>query len=234
MKKKVFLSIIATLFILFGVNQYLEKQRYEDYLSLQVANDFSRLSFAIFNSQRIYEEVLSTETISLEQVKVIFDNKYSISRITQDYQGFGSDLNRINRNDVENLPALNTSSIAEYFRRLSWDKAEKLDLAPESVLQQFPYPLEEVGTFPIEQKQVEAIEMFTDLNSRWINVINKYVKGANEGSLTLDSDVYFAAYGDTALKEDYWTDVVVAMDVATREFLKEHNIYPNQLMDFLY
>lgn len=82
--------------------------------------------------------------------------------------------------------------------------------------------------------QVEAIEMFKDLNSRWVNVITEYVKGVNEGSLTLDSDVYFAAYRDTALKEDYWTDVVVAKDVATDEFLKEFNIYPNQLRDFLY
>lgn len=107
--KIILLSLVVVVFFVYAINQYLEKQRYESYLSMQVANDFSRLSSSVINNEKMYNEILQSGTISLQEVMNLYHNNYETVRIAQEYQNFAIDLRRLGRDEVNNSPSLNAS-----------------------------------------------------------------------------------------------------------------------------
>ncbi|MCZ0701677.1 hypothetical protein J2T56_000115 [Natronobacillus azotifigens] len=220
--KIILLSLVVVVFFVYAINQYLEKQRYESYLSMQVENDFSRLSSSVINNEKMYNEILQSGTISLQEVMNLYHNNYEIVRIAQEYQNFAIDLRRLGRDEVNNSPSLNASDIAWFFQRLIWNIAEEEGI--EQSIEQFPYALGREENYSLDEEFLEKITVVNELNKRWVHVIEIYVEGAKELS-NANSDVYFDKYRDHAIKDDYWVDVVLQMDIETEEYLKEHNYY---------
>lgn len=227
--KIILLSLVVVVFFVYAINQYLEKQRYESYLSIQVANDFSRLSSSVINNEKMYNEILQSGTISLQEVMNLYHNNYEIVRIAQEYQNFAIDLRRLGRDEVNNSPSLNASDIAWFFQRLIWNIAEEEGI--EHSIEQFPYALGREENYSLDEEFLEKITVVNELNKRWVHVIETYVEGAKELS-TSNPDVYFDKYRDSAIKDDYWIDVVLQMDIETEDYLNKHKYYGG-LRDFL-
>ncbi|MBU9713559.1 hypothetical protein [Evansella tamaricis] len=228
MKQKVagvFLLVVIIIISIWGVNQYLDKQRYENYLSLQIANNISTLISSITANQQIYNEIISSKTISLGQVETLYDNNYSIVRITQDYQQFAIALKRLDRDSVNNLPANNSTNIANFFYLLIWDIAKEEGFDKDIRESHFPYELTYTSKFEVEQNEIEKIKKIRELNELWLTTIVENVVGVSDNG-RLNPDVYFDTYKDEAVISEYWVDIVTEMDGYTRDFL-EHNFLDN-------
>lgn len=109
-----------------------------------------------------------------------------------------------------------------FFQRLIWNIAEEEGI--EQSIEQFPYALGREENYSLDEEFLEKITVVNELNKRWVHVIETEVEGAKELS-TSNPDVYFDKYRDHAIKDDYWVDVVLQMDIETEEYLKEHNYY---------
>ncbi|QOY38094.1 hypothetical protein AWH56_011455 [Anaerobacillus isosaccharinicus] len=234
MKQKVagvFLLVAIIIISTWGFNQYLEKQRYERYLSLQIANNISTLISSVTGNQRIYNDIISSNTISLEQAETLYENNYSIVRITQDYQHLAIDLKRLDRDAVNNLPANNASNIGHYYQLLIWDIAEKEGFDKQNRTPHFPYQLTHTSKFEVEQNEIKKIEMIRELNELWLTAIVDNVIGVVDNG-DLNPDVYFDTYRD-AIKSDYWVKLVTEMDSYTKEYLI-NNDHLNEIGTILY
>lgn len=216
------LGIALLLAITIGVNQYFEKQRYERYLSLQVANDFSELSSAIINNQRIYSEILTTNEISFEQAESLYKNNYAIVRLTQNYQNLARLLKFVSDSELSNLPTNNASSIAYFFEHLIWGIGENEGLTnKENRVFHLPFELAAFGSFQLEDIDIEKIDKIRQLNELWVNVLTENITGVSSERI-VDPDIYFETYKETAVKSRFWLDVVAKMDEVTKKFLDEN------------
>lgn len=229
MKQKVagvFLLVVIIIISIWGVNQYIDKQRYESYLSVQVANNIATLISSVMINQQLYNDIIRLNTISLEQVITLYENNYSIVGITQDYQNLAIDLNRIDRDVINNLPANNASHIAYFFYLLIWEIAEGEGLQVENRTHQFPFELSQTNEFDIEESKVEKIERIKELNELWITSLLDNVIGiADNGEL--NPDVYFDTYRNDAIISEYWVNIVTEMDGYTENYLLDNNYLDN-------
>ncbi|WP_409250690.1 hypothetical protein V1502_10980 [Bacillus sp. SCS-153A] len=215
----VFILIIV---IVFGFQQYLIKQRYESYLSLQVANDMSKLYSAVFNNKQIYEKIISSETISLKQAEQLYNNNYSIVRVTQEYQELALQLKRVEMSELGNLPASNAGSIAFFFRLLIWDIAGKEGISDSHYAFNLPYELPPSKHYKLESEELGKIVKVKELNDAWTNAFVQNIEGvSNEGKF--DSELYYEAYREKGITHDFWSEVVKDMDIKTDRYLKSNN-----------
>lgn len=235
MKHKVIITLlIIALFLIsaIAVNKYIENQRYERYMSLQVANSISRLSTDLLLNREIYNNIIDLDTITLEQLELLEGNNNSLSMTTQDLRILAIDLKRIQHEDTSNATANNASDIGYFFRRLTWDKAENEGIDIESRVNMLPDELSSTAEFSLEKDEKKKIEMIRDLNERWINVVANNINGLSEGQ-TFNPDIYFDSYRDNAIKLDFWVDLIVQMEIETHEFLTENN-HLDKMGTFLY
>uniref|UniRef100_UPI00388E0C86 hypothetical protein n=1 Tax=Radiobacillus sp. PE A8.2 TaxID=3380349 RepID=UPI00388E0C86 len=216
MKPRIIYAIVAVIIIvisIFGVRQYLENQRYESYLSMQIANDVSRLTSAIRVNQTIYDELLNSSSLSQEQVETLFHNNYSIVNIAQEHKNLVSQFNRSDQ-DLDNIPANKASDIAYYFKGLIWDIAERQGIYVANKTTQFPIELSKSESYSIKDKELEKIEIIKKMNDIWLQAIANNVEGVLvEGKM--NSDIFFDTYVEKGITSHYWVNVALEMEKKT-------------------
>lgn len=225
MKHKIIIPLLSIALILvsiLGVNKYIENERYESYISLDVANKISRITTDLLQNQKIYNDIIHSDTITLEQVELLYENNYSLGKKAQELEHLATSLKRIDREDISNITANNASDIGYFFSEFIWDKAEGVGIDRDSTVYHLPYELPSSQEFTLELDEKEKIEMTRELNEHWINTVAKNVAGLSEEQV-FNPDLYFKSYQDDAINSTFWVDLIVQMEAVTEVFLHENN-----------
>ena len=225
MKHKVTITLLIIAFILatvLGVNKYKENQRYESYISLHLINDISSLTTDLLQNQRIYNDILQFDIITPEQVESLHNNNYSLGKVTQDLHYLSTVLQRTEHDEIRNITANNASDIGYFFTELIWDKAEREGIDNDARVYHLPYGLPSLIEFEIEQDEKEKIEMIKELNERWLNAVANNIEDFSENQI-LNLNLSVDYYEKNAIKQEFWVDLIVQMEMETKEFLSENN-----------
>ncbi|CQR48245.1 hypothetical protein BN1058_02599 [Paraliobacillus sp. PM-2] len=228
MKPRIIYALVAIIIIIisiFGVRQYLENERYENFLSRQVANDIGRLTGAVRVNETIYDEISSSRSLSLEQVETLFHNNHSIVNIAQEHKNLVLQFKRSGQ-ELDNIPANKASDIAYYFKRLIWDIAERQGIDVSNKTTQFPIHLSKSKPYPIKDKELKKIRIIKGLNNTWSQVISNNVKCVSDEGI-MNSDIFFDEYVDKGITSDYWVNVAVEMEKRTDKYLDKNYLLLN-------
>jgi hypothetical protein len=209
---------------LFAFKQTQENKRYEEYLSLQMFNDYSRLASSIMQNQIYYEEILETKSITSDQMRYLHQNNSDMTMVAQEYLYFAVDLKRINADDISNITSTNAASVGNYFRRLASHFAEELGVYNEGTYDLMSVNILPDETFPLEKDTLKDIEMIRDLNEEWLAVVVENVNGAAFNKFQLDHELYSESYFEETIEKEFWVEVTVKLEKVTERFLKEQNV----------
>lgn len=230
MKYKVAITLLTIgLFLIsaFGVYTYIENQRYERYLSFQMTSDISRLTTALLKNQQIYSDVIDSDIITLEQAELLYENNFLLARTTQELQDLAVVLKKIEQEDISNITATNASDIGYLFSVFIWDEGEREAVDNEPKVYRFPDTIE----FALAQEEKEKIELIDELNKGWIDSVVNNNKAFSEEQI-FNSDLFFDLYQDNAINSEFWVDLIVNMEIETKEFLT--NNYLDKIGTILY
>ena len=230
MKYKVAITLLTIgLFLIsaFGVYTYIENQRYERYLSFQMTSDISRLTTALLKNQQIYSDVIDSDIITLEQAELLYENNFLLARTTQELQDLAVVLKKIEQEDISNITATNASDIGYLFSVFIWDEGEREAVDNEPKVYRFPDTIE----FALAQDEKEKIELIDELNKGWIDSVVNNNKAFSEEQI-FNSDLFFDLYQDNAINSEFWVDLIVNMEIETKEFLT--NNYLDKIGTILY
>ncbi len=95
--------------------------------------------------------MLSSETLSQDQVETLFHNNYSIVNIAQEHKNLVLQFKRFSQ-ELDNSLANKASDIAYYFERLIWDTKEKQGIDVANKTTQFPIELPKSKSYPLKTK----------------------------------------------------------------------------------
>lgn len=194
--------VIGLLMISVFVNYkyYKVNDRYELYLSGEMANQISPLATSIFENADILEKVLQDEVITRELTEVIESNFRQIGMQSQDILYQASRFDRIGH-EVKNIAALKNSDIRYYFEKIKrdLDEGEKISLTHEQVEQIKVYK-----TLVDEYKKIIDNELIAvPVKDSVSDNIAHIHYGMPEG--------YWDAYREEGITHDYWVNIILKM-----------------------
>lgn len=128
MKKWLLYLLTPVLVLVAGVfiwKSFEEKAVYESFISEQLANDLSRLSYYLVINQRMYEEISTNQAITPAQLEQLSEQNSFIVRTTQLYLQLGMNLKPELPDRGRNSIAHHALQIGFYFDRLAYELVER-------------------------------------------------------------------------------------------------------------
>jgi len=127
--KDIILFILIVFLFFWGYQSWTENKHYEEYLSHDMSNELSKVVYGSQQTQSILEEVISTETLTVEQAENLSRGYMRIVQYAQKYETVANHfLERIDKEAFSNKTANLAADCGYYFMRLSDDLDQPISL----------------------------------------------------------------------------------------------------------
>lgn len=196
-KVMLLLIISVTFSSVFTIIQYRENINYEKYISfnikssiVQISSNLQKLSVGDQDNDPILESVIKKRMLSSDQI-------HSISKlflqISQDIRNL-DDINKyINENSIDNEPTITfMMNLYHIFDNLSYQQND----------------------IKLTDKEIEFIDNLNQIIKEFSNIYKDIpIRSNSEYSYTR----YYEEFWDTAVNDQFWTDILVAMEELSNE-----------------
>ncbi|MCT8138502.1 hypothetical protein H1D32_12580 [Anaerobacillus sp. CMMVII] len=122
----VVLLVISLVFFIHYINLFLSNKGYEQYHSHRLMNNISTLTHSLLDNQEIYEEIVSTEVLTKEQVERIHNNTYVIYNFYEDYSSLAALIRGFKKDGPSTSSAASTIE-AVFNRIMTYQEVVNLD-----------------------------------------------------------------------------------------------------------
>jgi len=218
-KANAVIIVVVVILTLFGYAQYKENQKYERYLSRQLFNNVSRLSWSTVLNGFVLDDVLTEKKITQKQLSII-QNKYSDIRT---YGGQVIDLasqylTRLNveEYDIHPYPLYMASDVLHYLDMLERDKLKG----------------EEYVTLSAEEPK--RYKLMKSINNVWVKSITENIKGIHipssenvvdgavkQNSEYITTDSYRDIYRNNMVNSNDWIEMIREMQRSSEEYERQ-------------
>lgn len=118
--RKIVTVLIILLILCFGFYQYMDKQHYVRYMSHQLSGAVSGMSSALYNNQIMYEEILDSRSITLEQMDMILSYNGSFGVKVRELKMIAVNFfERASDEELNSITAFTASDINSFFMKYS-------------------------------------------------------------------------------------------------------------------
>ncbi|WP_340003076.1 hypothetical protein [Oceanobacillus sp. FSL K6-0127] len=218
--RKIVTVLIILLILCFGFYQYMDKQHYVRYMSHQLSGAVSGMSSALYNNQIMYEEILDSRSITLEQMDMILSYNGSFGVKVRELKMIAVNFfERASDEELNSITAFTASDINSFFYEIQWDIVyeEKLDN-----LSDLTTILSKNERIKLNEDELEHIHTIQALNSLWREALINNINGINPDTGTVNTDLFFDIYREKGFIKDDWINLLIDFDSITTEFLEEH------------
>jgi hypothetical protein len=195
-------TVILALFILAFIatgallwKEHTDNNAYQTYLSDVLSNRVSSLISNITSVDRVLTEVINTQTINKNQASSLYGNFYSIKERNEEVTDIGIRLNKIQRNENDEVITTN-GKLSEYFKIIN-DA-----LTAEDIDQLTP-------------AQLEAFTEYQSLVTLYKEIVKSNVLGVTDTGVNGE---YWNNYFANGVEKDYWINLINDMENVTPEY----------------
>ncbi|WP_096186549.1 hypothetical protein [Evansella halocellulosilytica] len=218
-KKTVLISVIAVAFVavlLFAFQQLNEKQKYETYLSQELINEVSRLSWATVTNGYLLRDAIRDQQLSREDIEFIQSKYSSIAQSGRFITDLSRTLGVIDTSDyrIHPYPYFMATEFDRYLKKLknSFENGESLEL---------------------NEEQLDYFERMKEVNDVWTEALITHLHGVQippkhtrYGDITNDNfkvttRVYWNTYRGNFIKNQDWIDMLEQKQRESKPFISD-------------
>ncbi|WP_010093870.1 hypothetical protein [Ornithinibacillus scapharcae] len=211
--KNIIFAFVILLLIVVNVSQYIEKQKYIQYMSDNLMVDFGNMNSSILRANSVLDRILTTKELSQEDASLLKDASVLIASELQDYHQIAVyDLKRESIDNLSDTSETVASDIAIYFSDLFGNLPSVH------------------GSVKLNEYQLEKIKTIKQLSDRWRDEVEVHAVTVNPGQTveeTIDRFLngnYQEIYEKNAITKEYWVDFLVNLSNKTEAYLNQKNL----------
>ncbi|WP_078553405.1 hypothetical protein [Bacillus alkalicellulosilyticus] len=225
-KKAVTVGIILVT-LCFGLYQYVDKQHYVKHLSTQLADALAGMSHSISDNKELYEDILSSETITLQQIELIISNNEHFSNDIREFEAIAVNFNRATSDEIGYNTAVTAFSIEAIFYKIQWNLANEKDVVE---LPHLTTVMSETDEIKLNDEEVEQIHMIHALNELWYKALIKHIDGVYPDTGKPNYDIFFDIHSDKGFLKNDWIKLIIDLNKSTTEFLETNEKFEEALI----
>ncbi|RPF53930.1 hypothetical protein [Aquisalibacillus elongatus] len=207
--------IVAIIVLLASLNvyQYLDKQKYTEYMSKELATDFGNLHYSVLKSNYVLNRTLDTEKLTYEDATYL---QSASGRIFQNLSNYSQiaiyDLERLSHEDVPETPVDLGIDMSLYFEDLLNDEFQS-----EEALQLNDHQLEQLRAMD------EVYKVWDQEVKDHLIVLNPNESEEKSVEMIMNHSMR-EFYDEYSITDDHWIDFMTDISAKTEEHVKAN--YP--------